>query len=371
MFASGAPCRGNTIDALGQKTYAFPERAMPDPRTRLTNAAERKPMQADLPHAEEAVNQRLEPIVLRAMDRFRALLPREVELALELSHENPWLLTHADRLEQALLSACIVAWQSLVGLATQIVVEMSEVLLDDVVLDPDADKLQGGLPPRRYARLVITNSSRTATGPFHQLLPAPVQTDDRPTSARRLPLVEVRRIIERHHGMINISPEPGRGTAFDIYLPAAVPLEAATSEETDSGSPHVLYVDDYEPMRVLVSETLPQAGFRVSCHESARQALATLQADPYGCDVLVTDYRLQTHTGVDLLKQVKLLRADLPVIIISGYMDSVLEARAYEEGAALVISKADDLSALCVALHKLLGHTPRPALVSYSDWARL
>lgn len=328
-------------------------------------------MHPDLPQAEGLVNQELEPIVLRALHRFRALLPREVELALELSHEDPWLRAHADRLEHALLSACIVAWQSMVGLATQIVVEMTEIMLDDVVLDPDADKLQGGLPPRRYARLVISNSSRAATGPFHTRVPAPALTDERPASARRLPLPEVRDIIERHQGMINVSPEPGRGTAFDIYLPAAVPLETAAGTDAGKETPHVVYVDDYEAMRALVSDTLPQAGFRVTCHESARQALAALQADPFGCDVLVTDYRLQTHTGIDLLRQVKLLRADLPVIIISGYMDSALEARAYDEGAALVINKGDDLSSLCVALHRLLGHAPRPALVGYSDWARL
>lgn len=327
-------------------------------------------MQSDVPHAEPAVNQRLEPIVLHALRRFRALLPGDVELAVELSHENPWLRAHADQLEHALLSACIVAWQSMAGVATQIVVEMTEALLDDVVLAPDAGRLQGGLPPRRYARLVISNSSRAATGPFHTLLPAPAQTDDRPTSARRLPLVEVRNIVEQHQGMITVSPEPGHGTAFDIYLPAAVPLEAAASGEAGAATPHIVYVDDYEAMRVLVSDTLPQAGFRVTCHASARQALAALQADPLDCDVLVTDYRLQTHTGIDLLKQVKRLRADLPVVIISGYLDSALEARAYDEGAALVISKAEDLSTLCVALHKLLGHAPRPALVNYSDWAK-
>lgn len=328
-------------------------------------------MQSEAPHADQAVNQRLEPIVLHALKRFRALLPGDVELALELSHENPWLRAHAEQLEQALLSACIVAWQSMVGLATQIIVELTEVLLDDVVLDPDADKLQGGLPPKRYARLLISNSSRAATGPFHTLLPAPAQTDDRPSSARRLPLVEVRNIVERHQGMITVSPEPGRGTAFDIYLPAAVPLEAATSGEAGYTTRHVVYVDDYEAMRALISDALPQMGFRVTCHESARQALAALQTNPFDCDVLVTDYRLQTHTGLDLLKQVKQLRPDLPVIIISGYMDSALEARAYEEGAALVISKADDLSTLCVALHKMLGHAPSPELVSYSDWAKL
>ena len=63
-------------------------------------------------------------------------------------------------------------------------------------------------------------------------MPAPALTDERPASARRLPLPEVRDIIEQHQGMIIVSPEPGRGTAFDIYLPAAVPRDLEEALET-------------------------------------------------------------------------------------------------------------------------------------------
>lgn len=329
-------------------------------------------MQLDAKYTEEADNQRLEPIVLRALERFRALLPAEIGLALELSHEDPSVRANADRLELALLSACIVAWHSTVGVAPQIVVEMTEVLLDRVVLDPDAANLQGGLPPRRYARLVISNSNRAPVGTFHKLISAPAPTASQAVSAHRLPLVEVRAIIAQHHGVVYVSAEPGQGTAFDIYLPTTVPLEApAFIDSGATGSRNILYVDDYEPMRVLVSDTLPDAGFRVSCHESAQGALAALQANPSGYDAVVTDYRLQGSSGLDLLRQVKLLNPDLPVILISGYMDPALTAKAREEGAALVISKANDLSELCVSLHALLGDAPRPALVSYSDWGKL
>lgn len=371
-----------TLDALNQKTYSFCEgTATGDTRPsqvhghpcRVPPGANGKTfMQADPPPDEGPVNQPLELIVLRALRRFRALLPAEVELALELSHEEPFVRVHAADLEHALLSVCIVAWHSMVGLATQVVVEMSDVQLDEVVLDPDADKLQGGLPPRRYARLVVSNGSRVPMGRFHKLIPPPAQTDDRPASAHRLPLVTVREIIARHQGTIQVSQEPGRGTAFDIYLPTSVPLEAPAWRASSGGETrHIVYVDDYEAMRVLVGDTLPDAGFRVTCHESAKDALAALQADPFGCDAVVSDYRLQGSSGIELLKQVKLLRTDLPVIIISGYLDSAVIAKAQEEGAAFVISKANDLSELCVALHALLGDAPRPALVNYSDWSKL
>lgn len=308
---------------------------------------------------------------MRALQRFRSLLPSELALAVELSHDNPRVRADAHRLEDALVSACIVTWHAMGRAAQQIVVEMTEILLDDVVLAPDADKLQGGLPPRRYARLLISNSLRAPTGPFHMLMPAPALVDDKPSSARRLQLAEVRDIIAQLQGMVTVSPEPQRGTAFEIYLPTVLPLEPAAMKGSGADIKHILYVDDYEPMRALVSDTLPDAGFLVTCCDSALRALQTLQAAPLGFDAVVSDYRLVGHSGLELLKQVRLRHPALPVIIISGYVNEALKSQAQEAGAALVVSKADDLSELCVALRSLLGNEPNPALVTYSEWAKL
>ncbi len=328
-------------------------------------------MHADLPPAEGPVNQGLAPIVQRALQRFRAVLPGEIGVALHLSHDDPGIRAVAASLEQALLRVFIVAWHSMGQQAGQIVVEMNEVLLDDVILDPEAGKLQGGLPPRRYAHLHVSNSSRLTPGPSHTLMTAPPLADQHPLGARRLPLVKVHAIIAQHQGMLTVLQEPGRGTAFDIYLPTAVPLETSGFAELEFKVKHVFYVDDYEPMRVLVSETLPDAGFRVSCFESGKEALALLQADPSQCDLLVTDYRLSGYSGIEVLKQVRRLHPAMPVIIISGYVDDALKSKARDEGAALVISKTSDLSELCIALHELLGRTASPALVSYSEWGKL
>jgi CheY-like chemotaxis protein len=202
-------------------------------------------------------------------------------------------------------------------------------------------------------------------------MPAPKLMDDRPSSARRLPLVEVNNIIAQHQGMMTASPEPGRGTAFDVYLPTALPLETPAISASGADIKHIVYVDDYEAMRSLVSDMLPDAGFRVTCYESGREALAALQGDPLGCDVVVSDYKLPGSSGIEFLKQLKRLRADLPVIIISGYVDEALRSKAHDEGAALVVSKTHDLSELCVALRELLGHAPHPALATYSEWAKL
>ncbi len=316
-------------------------------------------------------HQSLEPIVLRVLLRLRAWLPPDCQLALQLSHDNPRIRANAPRLEDALLSACIVAHQSIHEISTMMVVETTDVLLDDIVLDPDAQKLQGGLPPRRYVRIVVSNGSRVEVTPLHTLMPARAGAGHEAASASRLKLTEIQAIVEEQGGTMTLAREPGRGVEFDFYLPTALPLQPLATNGSGTAIKQVMYVDDYEDMRALVGETLPDAGFRVTCHETARQALSVLIANPQACDVLVCDYRLNGDSGIDLLRQVKLLRADLPVIIISGYVNAALHARALEEGAAMVISKEDDLSELCVALKELLGNEPHPALVTYSEWAKL
>ncbi|UUZ76422.1 hypothetical protein LP414_01265 [Polaromonas sp. P1(28)-13] len=164
---------------------------------------------------------------------FRALLPAELDVALDVSRDQPRIRAQAQPLEDVLFSACVVAWQSMAGLATQIVVEAMEVVLDDVVLSPDAEILQGGLPPRRYVQLVISDSRRTEVGPLHCLMPPPAAVDGRPASARRLSLTQMHEVVARHRGTINVSAKASLGTAFDIYLPTVRPLDVPVV--SDSG----------------------------------------------------------------------------------------------------------------------------------------
>ena len=196
--------------------------------------------------------------------------------------------------------------------------------------------------------------------------------DESPVGARRLKLQDIREIVDQHRGWVTAAAEVGKGTAFDIFLPAAQPLDIHATDASGSGVKHILYVDDYDAMRELVSETLPDAGFKVTCVDSGKSALQALLAEPDKYAAVVSDYKLLGFSGLDLLIHVKKTRADLPVIIISGYVDDALRSKAFAEGASLVISKTSDLSQLCAELRALLiSSTPNPELVNYSEWARL
>ncbi len=317
------------------------------------------------------LNQEFMPIFERALQRFRAVLPSDLELALDMQLDHPRVRAQPQPLEELLFSAMVVTWQSMAGFATQVVVEAMEVVLDDIVLSPDAEILQGGLPPRRYIRLRISDSRRASIGPLHYFMRRSAAADQRPASASRLGLVQIKKLVAQHKGTLNVSAQASLGTAFDIYLPTVEPLDVAVVSASGTDVRHVLYVDDYKAMRELVSEYLPDAGFRVSCFEGGQDALQFLESGWFDCDAIVCDYKLMGMSGIDLLKKVRQLHPGLPVIIISGYVDEALRSSALAGGAALVVSKTNDLNDLCQALRQVLTTTPQPEAGRYSEWASL
>ncbi|MBC7438206.1 MAG: response regulator [Bdellovibrionales bacterium] len=320
---------------------------------------------------EVMVNQEFAPIFRRAMQSFRALLPNELEVVHKWAHSHPRVRAQTGALENVLLNACVLVRRSMTGVAAQVVVEVFEAVMDEIVLAPDAQTLQGGLPPRRYMRLLISNSRRVGIGPLHLPVPRPLGDVKGPVKPHQLTLAQLEAIIAQHKGTVTVSSDPELGMELDIFLPAAPPLGRALVSGSGSALKHILYIDDYADMCELVGEVLPDAGFKVSCFSRASQALQSFVDEEGRYDAVVSDYNLPDFSGIELLKKIRQLQPEVTFVIMSGYVDDTLRSAAYGEGAALVLSKTNDLDDLCTALRGLLDAGPTTQPSSFTEWSSL
>jgi DNA-binding NtrC family response regulator len=173
--------------------------------------------------------------------------------------------------------------------------------------------------------------------------------------------------MRAHLGTVQVKSTAGHGSEFSLFFPVSDSLPATivavtTKPVVGSGTgQRVMYVDDDEALVFLVKRLLTRKGYQVIAFTDPRQALAALRADPGMCDLLVTDYNMPGFSGVDLLREVILLRPQLPVALASGYVTTEIETAALAAGARALIHKPNDVDELCTTVQNLLSEAPRLA----------
>ncbi len=95
---------------------------------------------------------------------------------------------------------------------------------------------------------------------------------------------------------------------------------------------------------------LTRQGFRFSGYDDPREALAAVRANPDQFDLVVTDYNMPHISGLELAKALKTIRADLPVVLASGYITEELRAQAPSAGIRELIHKPNTVDELCEAV---------------------
>ena len=112
-----------------------------------------------------------------------------------------------------------------------------------------------------------------------------------------------------------------------------------------------------EALVFLVERVLTRKGFKVSSFTDPRLASEALRAHPQDFDLLVTDYNMPGFCGVDLLREARAVRPDLPVALASGYVTAEIEQRAIEEGVGALIHKPNDVEEFCEIVQQLVHGT--------------
>jgi CheY-like chemotaxis protein len=166
-------------------------------------------------------------------------------------------------------------------------------------------------------------------------------------------------IVRSHGGAITVSSVFGKGSTFSIYLPA-IQVERvanerqATAQEQGQGQA-ILYVDDEEPLVYLITRVLERLGYRVSGFSDVRLALETFRMNPAVFDAVVTDLSMPGMSGIEFARSVLQIRADVPIVMTSGFVRSEDREQALNAGVRELLLKPNTVEGLGEVLHRLLS----------------
>ncbi|PJI97813.1 PAS domain S-box-containing protein [Acidovorax sp. 69] len=307
---------------------------------------------------------------------LRVTLPPAIELHMQLQAGLPPVLADATQVEQALLNLCTNAVHAIGAERGSIHVEAAAVQPDQRL----SERL--GLAPIDYVALTVRDTGPGMEATTLERIFEPFFTTKPVGQGTGLGLAVVHGVMRTHEGGVDVQSTPGQGSRFTLYFPVATnaaqgaqagpvaqsaPLAATASSpssaDTLSGTPgkkhHVMYVDDDQALVFLVQRLLRRRGYEVSGYTDPHEATAALRAAPQAYDLLVTDYNMPGFCGVDLVREARLIRPDLPVALASGYVTAEIEQAALAEGARALIHKPNDVEELCATVQRLIaGNDP-------------
>ena len=291
----------------------------------------------------------LTPVVLESARLLRAGLPAKVSLNVDCRADTPAVLADAMQVSQILLNLC--------GNALHTVQDQERAGAIEIRLQAHAQReARGDLRPGRYACLTVRDNGAGMDEATRARIFEPFFTTKQVGEGTGLGLAVVYSIVQAHEATMEVESTPGQGSAFHIYFPAVeahVPADTAQATHAaaiDGKGRHILYVDDEEGIILLMQRLLERQGYRVSGYTDPREALAAARANAGQFDLVVTDYNMPYMSGLELAQALREIRADLPVVLTSGYLTEELRAKAPAAGIRELIYKPNTVDELCAAV---------------------
>ncbi len=281
----------------------------------------------------------LNDVVTNLAKMLLRIIGEDVRLQLHL-HPTP-LMTRADAgmLDQVLMNLSVNARDAMPG-GGRLLIETSETIVGgDALLQP-AD-----VAPGRYVCLSVGD---TGTGIPPDVLPRifePFFTTKEQGKGTGLGLATVFGIVQQHHGWTRVRTEPGKGTTFEVLLPALAlsPAEAAgpaTRQGARGGTETILLVEDEPAVRSLTRTILERRGYHVLEAATGVEALAIWRQRRADVALLVTDLVMPGGiSGQQLAQQLQADKPRLEVIFISGYSAEVAGKEIQLRGGENFIQK--------------------------------
>jgi PAS domain S-box-containing protein len=222
------------------------------------------------------------------------------------------------------------------------------------------------MPPGDYVRLEVTDTGIGMSKEIQSKIFDPFFTTKPVGQGTGLGLATVYGIVKQSGGFIDVRSEVGRGTSFHIYLPrhageVAPALEAAPAARDVTGQDTILLVEDEEAVRSFAARALKMRGYNVLEASGGDEALEIVKT---GADIhlIVTDVVMPNMDGPTMVKHVKQLKPDLPVIFMSGYAEEAFR-RDDSTGDIHFLPKPFGLKQLAAKVKDVLSGTAVPRKV--------
>jgi signal transduction histidine kinase/HAMP domain-containing protein/ActR/RegA family two-component response regulator len=282
----------------------------------------------------------LQKVVGNMSKMLERLLGETIALEFQPAVENSFVQGDCGMLEQVVMNLSLNARDAMPR-GGRLIIGVETVIIDAVFIETHPQAHAG-----RFVRLRVTdNGIGMDTATLGRIF-EPFFTTKDIGKGTGLGLATVYGIVKQHEGWVEVNSEPGKGSTFDVFLPASDKVPAFAEEEAASagpvagGSETILIVEDEPVLRSMARDILEECGYRILEAASGKEALDVWNRRADKIDLLLTDMVMPDGiSGADLVERLQAGQPGLKVVFTSGYTANEVNQKMLARTRASFLAK--------------------------------
>ena len=295
-------------------------------------------------------------LIAETIQMLQISISKKAVLRFQLATELPPVEVDPTQIRQVIMNLVINASDAIGEKAGTIHVSTGLAHVDAAYLRIAA--MPADLPMGDYAFLEVSDDGCGMSAETKARIFDPFFTTK--FTGRGLGLAAVLGIVRGHKGAMKVYSEPGRGSTFKLLFPAAIgPVETAPESPANSagwrGHGTVLVVEDEQAVRATIAPMLAAMGLEFVLANDGREGVEQFGADPGKFSLVLLDLTMPRMDGAEAFAELRKLRADVPLVLMSGFNEQEALVRFAGKGLASFIQKPFALDSLRTVIRSVIG----------------
>ncbi|MCM2284069.1 MAG: PAS domain S-box protein [Desulfobacula sp.] len=295
---------------------------------------------------------KLQPIVKEALKLIRATIPTSIAMVQNIQPGCGAVTADPTHIHQIVMNLTTNAYHAMEEGGGELKVSLEQIRWNR------PDPVYPDMAPGVYACLTVADTGPGIPREIRDRIFEPFFTTKEKGKGTGMGLSVVHGIVKAMNGAVQVSSEPGRGTEFRVYLPVvgqgAEKKELLTREALPGGSEKVLLVDDEEAIIAMERQMLKRLGYDATACSGSMEALKTFRAGPDQFDLVITDMAMPTLSGDKLAVELIRIRPDIPVLLCTGFSETLTEERIKSLGIRGLVLKPIIMKDLALKIRDVL-----------------
>lgn len=292
--------------------------------------------------------------VKESLKLLNSTIPSHIEIHHSIEKKCGYVHAEPTHIHQIVMNLCSNAYHAMEISGGSLTISLGNA--DVKAMAPELD----AAPKGRYVCLSIADTGIGIENTLLKKIFDPYYTTKGVGKGTGLGLSVVHGIVNSYNGYIHTSSQPGKGTEFKIYLPCSDkplnPVDAKAKKIMQKGDEHILVVDDEISILSIMEKMLHRLGYTVTCSVSAKAALEIFSNSPERFDLVITDLSMPKLKGDLMAEELLKIKPALPIILCTGFGDSISLEHAKKIGIKHFLLKPISLNELSETVSGIFRH---------------